>query len=46
MKWCKSIVLEQPLGEARLVPAGPSQSPEAGPAPEAQLEQAAFERGG
>ncbi len=45
MRWCKFIALNQPLLEARLVSADPSQSQEASQARDRQLEQAAYERG-
>jgi len=45
VKWCKSVVLDQPLLEARVVSANPSPSREASQAREGELEQAAFERG-
>ncbi|MGA2656941.1 MAG: FliH/SctL family protein [Verrucomicrobiota bacterium] len=45
MKWCKFIILDQPLLEARVVAANPSQSREASQARDSQLEQAAFDRG-
>jgi len=45
MRWCKSIVANQPLLQARLVCPDPAQSREAGQARDRQLEQAAYERG-
>jgi flagellar assembly protein FliH len=45
MRWCKSIALNQPLLQVRLVPAKPRQSAEAAQARDHQLEKVAFERG-
>jgi flagellar assembly protein FliH len=45
MRWCKPIVVDQPILQARLVCPNPAQSREAGQARDCQLEQAAYERG-
>ncbi len=45
MRWCKSIALNQPLLEARLVSARSSPSQEAMEALDRQVERAAYERG-